>query len=108
MEEEVSYLRLTFLGSPSDIAHEIEIWLHEEASDGFTCTLPFLPQGLEEVTDRLIPGLQRRGLFRTEYTGSTLREHFGLLRPENRFFSGVVGGKTTSGRRVTSLTSVCP
>jgi FMN-dependent oxidoreductase (nitrilotriacetate monooxygenase family) len=77
---------LTFLGSPSDIAEEMERWLEEEASDGFTCTFPFLPQGLEEVTDRLIPELQRRGLFRKEYTGSTLREHFGLERPENRFF----------------------
>ncbi|KAJ5370607.1 uncharacterized protein N7496_006699 [Penicillium cataractarum] len=78
---------LAFLGSPSDIAEEMEIWLKEEASDGFTCTFPFLPQGLEEVTDRLIPELQRRGLFRKEYTGSTLREHFGLERPDNRFFS---------------------
>lgn len=77
---------LTFLGSPGDIAEEMETWLEEEASDGFTCTFPFLPQGLEEVTDRLIPELQRRGLFRKEYTGSTLREHFGLERPENRFF----------------------
>ncbi|CEJ58807.1 Putative Alkanesulfonate monooxygenase [Penicillium brasilianum] len=81
------YSGLAFLGSPSDIADEMEIWLKEEASDGFTCTFPFLPQGLEEVTDRLIPELQRRGLFRKEYTGSTLREHFGLERPENRFFS---------------------
>ncbi|KAJ5476807.1 hypothetical protein N7475_002536 [Penicillium sp. IBT 31633x] len=80
------YSGLTFLGSPSDIAEEMEIWLREEASDGFTCTFPFLPQGLEEVTDKLIPELQRRGLFRNEYTGSTLREHFGLSRPENRFF----------------------
>jgi FMN-dependent oxidoreductase (nitrilotriacetate monooxygenase family) len=78
---------LAFLGSPSDIAEEMETWLKEEASDGFTCTFPFLPQGLDEVTDRLIPELQRRGLFRKEYTGSTLREHFGLERPKNRFFS---------------------
>jgi FMN-dependent oxidoreductase (nitrilotriacetate monooxygenase family) len=78
---------LAFLGSPSDIAEEMETWLREEASDGFTCTFPFLPQGLEEVTDRLIPELQRRGLFRKDYTGSTLREHFGLERPANRFFS---------------------
>jgi FMN-dependent oxidoreductase (nitrilotriacetate monooxygenase family) len=80
------YSGLAFLGSPSDIADEMEIWLREEASDGFTCVFPFLPQGLEEVTDRLIPELQRRGLFREDYTGSTLREHFGLSRPENRFF----------------------
>ncbi|KAJ5667796.1 uncharacterized protein N7477_006366 [Penicillium maclennaniae] len=81
------YSGLAFLGSPSDIADEMETWLREEASDGFTCVFPFLPRGLEEVTDRLIPELQRRGLFRQDYTGSTLREHFGLERPENRFFS---------------------
>ncbi|CAG7916311.1 unnamed protein product [Penicillium olsonii] len=81
------YAGLTFLGSPSEIAEEMEVWLREEASDGFTCTFPFLPQGLEEVTDRLIPELQRRGLFRNDYTGSTLREHLGLAKPENRFFS---------------------
>ncbi|KAG0160880.1 hypothetical protein PDIDSM_8412 [Penicillium digitatum] len=81
------YSGLAFLGSPSDIAEELETWLREEASDGFTITFPFLPQGLDEVTERLIPELQRRGLFRKDYTGSTLREHFGLERPENRFFS---------------------
>ncbi|KOS41103.1 hypothetical protein ACN38_g8049 [Penicillium nordicum] len=81
------YSGLTFLGSPSDIAEELETWLREEASDGFTFTFPFLPQGLDEVTDKLIPELQHRGLFRKDYTGSTLRAHFGLERPENRFFS---------------------
>lgn len=80
------YSGLAFLGSPSDIAEEMEAWLTEEGSDGFTCVFPFLPQGLEEVTDKLIPELQRRGLFRDDYVGSTLREHFGLLRPENQFF----------------------
>ncbi|KAJ5093584.1 hypothetical protein N7456_009445 [Penicillium angulare] len=81
------YSGLAFLGSPSDIASEMETWLKEEASDGFTCVFPFLPQGLEEVTDRLIPELQRRGLFRQDYEGSTLREHFGLERPQNQFFN---------------------
>jgi len=80
------YSGLAFLGSPSDIAKEMEAWLTEEGSDGFTCVFPFLPQGLEQVTDKLIPELQRRGLFRDDYTGSTLREHFGLSRPENQFF----------------------
>ncbi|EED21225.1 nitrilotriacetate monooxygenase component A, putative [Talaromyces stipitatus ATCC 10500] len=82
------YAGLAFLGSPSEIADEMETWLKEGASDGFTCTFPFLPQGLEEVTDKLIPELQRRSLFRKDYAGSTLREHFGLPRPENKFFVG--------------------
>ncbi len=81
------YSGLAFLGSPEEIADEMETWLDEGASDGFTCTFPFLPEGLDGVTEKLIPELQRRGLFRKDYTGSTLREHFGLPRPENRFFS---------------------
>lgn len=61
-------------------------WLAEEAADGFTVTFPFLPQGLDDVTQRLVPELQRRGLFRQDYEGTTLREHLGLPRPKNRFF----------------------
>ena len=48
---------------------------------------PFLPQGLDDVVDRLVPELQDRGLFRRAYEGQTLREVMGLPRPENRFFS---------------------
>lgn len=81
------YSGLAFVGTPQSIADEMERWLAEEASDGFTVVMPFLPQGLEDVADRLVPELQARGLFRTEYEGSTLREHFGLPRPKNRFFA---------------------
>ncbi len=81
------YSGLAFVGTPKTIADEMERWLTEEASDGFTVVMPFLPQGLEDVADRLVPELQARGLFRTEYEGSTLREHFGLPRPKNRFFA---------------------
>ncbi|KAL4913672.1 hypothetical protein BDW62DRAFT_205340 [Aspergillus aurantiobrunneus] len=69
------------------IAHEMERWLREEAADGFTVVFPFLPQGLDDVTQRLVPELQRRGVFRRDCTGSTLREHLGLPRPGNRFFA---------------------
>ncbi|KAL2869901.1 LLM class flavin-dependent oxidoreductase [Aspergillus lucknowensis] len=81
------YSGLAFVGTPETIAEEMGVWLREEASDGFTVVFPFLPQGLDDVTQRLVPELQRRGLFRQEYTGSTLREHLGLPRPANRFFS---------------------
>ena len=47
---------------------------------------PFVPGGLDDFVDRVVPELQRRGLFRTEYEGRTLRENLGLPRPENRFF----------------------
>jgi alkanesulfonate monooxygenase len=65
----------------------MERWLDEEGSDGFNVVFPYLPQGLIDVTERLVPELQRRGLFRSEYEGTTLREHLGLPRPENRFFA---------------------
>jgi hypothetical protein len=48
---------------------------------------PWIPGGLDEVVDKLVPELQRRGLFRREYEGRTLREHLGLPRPSNRFFA---------------------
>jgi alkanesulfonate monooxygenase len=47
---------------------------------------PTVPAGLDEFVDLVVPELQRRGLFRTRYEGSTLREHLGLERPPNRFF----------------------
>ncbi|BCS24444.1 LLM class flavin-dependent oxidoreductase [Aspergillus puulaauensis] len=81
------YSGLAFVGTPQTIADEMEVWLREEGSDGFTVVFPFLPQGLDDVTQRLVPELQRRGIFRQDYTGSTLREHLGLPRPQNQFFS---------------------
>ncbi|QWW71787.1 LLM class flavin-dependent oxidoreductase [Rhizobium sp. WYJ-E13] len=81
------YSGLAFVGTPESIADEMERWLDEEGSDGFNIVFPYLPQGLDDVTTRLVPELQRRGLFRRDYEGTTLREHLGLPRPENRFFS---------------------
>jgi len=81
------YSGLAFVGTPESIADEMERWLDEEGSDGFNVVFPYLPQGLDDVTTRLVPELQRRGLFRRDYEGTTLREHLGLPRPENRFFS---------------------
>ncbi|KAK5212529.1 hypothetical protein LTR47_010227 [Exophiala xenobiotica] len=81
------YSGLAFVGTPQTIADDMAVWLEQEAADGFTVVLPFVPQGLDDVTQRLVPELQRRGLFRTEYEGSTLREHLGLPRPKNQFFS---------------------
>ncbi|MFT4183303.1 MAG: LLM class flavin-dependent oxidoreductase [Rhizobium sp.] len=80
------YAGLAFVGTPQTVADEMEQWLHEEGSDGFNVVFPFLPQGLTDVTSRVVPELQRRGIFRRDYEGSTLREHLGLPRPENRFF----------------------
>ncbi len=64
----------------------MEQWLVEEGSDGFIVMFPWLPGGLDDFTTRVVPELQRRGLFRQDYEGRTLREHLGLERPGNRFF----------------------
>ena len=78
---------LSFVGTPQTIAEQMEQWLMEEGSDGFNVMFPYLPQGLDDFVDRVVPELQRRGLFRKEYEGTTLRENLGLKRPSNRFFS---------------------
>jgi len=81
-----SYGGLAFVGTPQTIADEMEKWLIEEGSDGFNIMFPFLPEGLNDFIDKVIPELQQRGIFRKEYEGKTLRENLGLARPANRFF----------------------
>ncbi|WP_343676262.1 LLM class flavin-dependent oxidoreductase [Paraburkholderia heleia] len=81
-----SYSGFAFVGTATSIADEMQEWLETEASDGFNVMFPWIPGGLDEVVDKLVPELQRRGLFRREYEGHTLREHLGLSRPSNRFF----------------------
>ncbi|BBP83441.1 MULTISPECIES: LLM class flavin-dependent oxidoreductase [unclassified Pseudomonas] len=82
------YLRLAggnpAIGTASDIADIFERWLQARACDGFNVFFPVFPTGLEVFVEQVIPELQRRGLFRTEYQGRTLREHLGLKRPVNR------------------------
>ncbi len=80
------YGGLAFTGTPAMIADQMEEWLATGGSDGFNICFPWLPGGLTDFTDRVVPELQRRGLFRTEYEGQTLRENLGLKRPQNRFF----------------------
>jgi FMN-dependent oxidoreductase (nitrilotriacetate monooxygenase family) len=80
------YASLAMVGTPVTIADEMEEWLATDASDGFTVMFPYLPGGLDDFVDRVVPELQRRGLLRREYEGRTLRENLGLPRPRNRFF----------------------
>jgi len=80
------YSGLAMVGTPKTIADEMEEWLESEGSDGFTVMFPYLPGGLDDFVDKVVPELQRRGLFRSEYEGTTLRDHLGLPRPKNRFF----------------------
>jgi alkanesulfonate monooxygenase len=66
---------LAFAGTPATIADETERWLIEEGCDGFNVMLPYVPEGLDDFVDKVVPELQRRGLFRREYEGRTLREN---------------------------------
>ncbi|MFB6725129.1 LLM class flavin-dependent oxidoreductase [Kribbella sp. NPDC056345] len=74
----------TFTGTPDQVADAIEQWFAAGAADGFNIMPPVLPSGLKVFVDEVIPILQSRGLFRTEYTGTTLRDHYGLARPAGR------------------------
>jgi alkanesulfonate monooxygenase len=78
---------LAMVGTPGMIAEQMEQWLEEQGSDGFNVMFPYLPQGLDDFVDRVVPELQRRGIFRRDYEGRTLRENLGLPRPDNRFFA---------------------
>ena len=81
------YGGLQMVGTPAQVADRMEEWLETRACDGFNVMFPFVPEGLDDVVDRLVPELQRRGLFRTAYSGTTLRDHLGLKRPANRYFA---------------------
>ncbi|MEC0235637.1 LLM class flavin-dependent oxidoreductase [Paenibacillus kribbensis] len=76
-------------GTPLQIADHIQQWFVGYAADGFNIMPPYVPGGLDEFVDGVIPELQNRGLFRTEYEGSTLREHLGLPVPVNRHTRGL-------------------
>lgn len=75
----------TFAGTPEQVADNLEEWFTAGAADGFNVMPPYLPGGLDDFVDHVVPILQRRGLFRTEYTASTLRGHFGLPHQPSRF-----------------------
>ncbi|MEU6559584.1 LLM class flavin-dependent oxidoreductase [Nocardia nova] len=75
----------SFAGTPEQIADELESWFEGGAADGFNIMPPYLPGGLTDFVDRVVPILQERGLFRTEYTADTLRGHYGLTPVESRF-----------------------
>jgi N-acetyl-S-(2-succino)cysteine monooxygenase len=76
------------VGTPQSIADQLQQWFEEEGADGFNIMSPWLPGGLSEFAEQVVPELQRRGLFRTEYEGHTLRENLGLPRPQNRYTQG--------------------
>lgn len=77
----------SLIGTPTQIADQLQAWFEQEAADGFNVLVPHLPGGLEDFARLVVPELQRRGLFRRQYQGRTLRDHLGLERPANPYFS---------------------
>jgi alkanesulfonate monooxygenase SsuD/methylene tetrahydromethanopterin reductase-like flavin-dependent oxidoreductase (luciferase family) len=73
--------RQTFVGSARTIADTINDFVQADASDGFILVPHITPGGLDEFADKVVPLLQERGVFRTDYTGPTLRDHLGLNNP---------------------------
>lgn len=68
-------------GTPEMIADDMQEWFEKGAADGFIVKTCYLPAPFDDFVDRVVPVLQQRGLFRQDYTGTTLREHLGLARP---------------------------
>jgi FMN-dependent oxidoreductase (nitrilotriacetate monooxygenase family) len=75
----------TVVGTPEQIADAMQLWFDNGAADGFNIMPPILPTGLVDFVEQVIPILQKRGIFRTDYEGRTLRENLGLKRPQNIF-----------------------
>ena len=75
----------TLVGTPEQVVDQLQNWFENEAADGFNILPPTTPAGLNDFVEFIVPELQRRGLFRTEYEGKTLRENLGLKRPENQY-----------------------
>ena len=73
------------IGTPEQVADVMEHWFQNGAADGFNVMPAWLPGSLDDFVDLVIPELQRRGLFRTEYEGTTLRDNLGLPKPVSRF-----------------------
>ena len=81
----------TMIGTPAEIADEIEEWFTSGACDGFNLMCPSFPAGLDDFVELVVPLLQERGLFRRSYPGSTLRETLGLATPARMEFTPVPG-----------------
>jgi len=80
-----SFSSLEIVGTPTTIVDQMEEWFHSSGCDGFNIMFPYLPEGLDDFVDKIVPELQRRNLFRREYEGTTLRENLGLARPADKF-----------------------
>ena len=83
----------TFTGTPVQVADTIQHYFENGAADGFNIMPAVLPSGIEAFAAKVVPILRERGLFRAEYEGTTLREHYGLPRPVNRLVLTAEGAR---------------
>lgn len=90
----------TIAGTAKQVTDELEAWFTNGAADGFNIMPQLMNGGLDDFLDQVVPELRRRGLFRTEYSGSTLREHYGLPYPDNSFIVGRQTPSITNGRNI--------
>ncbi|MGC5567678.1 NtaA/DmoA family FMN-dependent monooxygenase [Streptomyces sp. FR-108] len=88
--------RQAFVGSAETVAHTINEFVQADASDGFILVPHITPGGLDVFADTVVPLLQERGVFRTEYEGTTLRDHLGLARPGGRSGAGSEGARAVA------------
>ena len=72
----------TLVGTPKRIVDELEEWFRQKAADGFNLLPPYVPAAIDDFVDLVVPELQRRGLFRTEYEGTKLRQNLGVPWPK--------------------------
>ena len=82
------------VGTPQSVADQLQQWFEEDGADGFNIMSPWLPGGLDDFIELALPELRRRGLFRSEYEGATLRQHLGLARPPHRALASAGAGAT--------------
>jgi len=76
-------------GPPEKIADNIQTWFENGAADGFNVMPPWLPGGFDVFAEQVVPILRKRGLFREEYAGKTLRDHYGLTRPASIYSNAI-------------------
>jgi alkanesulfonate monooxygenase SsuD/methylene tetrahydromethanopterin reductase-like flavin-dependent oxidoreductase (luciferase family) len=74
--------RQSFIGTPAKVAESLNEFVQTDASDGFILAPHLTPGGLDDFADTVVPLLQERGVFRSEYEGATLRDHLGLRHPD--------------------------
>ena len=92
--------RSSFVGTAAQVAEKIDRYVQEDAADGYILVPHLTPHGLDEFVDGVVPELQERGVFRPDYTGTTLRDHLGLVAHAGR--TGHRGGITDlESRRAT-------